>query len=101
MNKTITKNQKMFDLYLEYRELADIKEKEYREFESRFHRITGFFAIPIESDLFLSLDDKQQQNCRAFWSNQRVTSMRNEMLKARMLATTCFNAFADITNRPV
>lgn len=99
MNKTATKNQKLFDLYVEYQQMADTKEKEYREFEERFHRITGFFAIPIESDLFLSLDDKQQQNCRAFWSNQRVNSMRNEMLMARMLATTYFNAFADARDK--
>jgi hypothetical protein len=95
VNTTTTKNQKLFELHLEYSAAVTAHEKEYRDLEGRFSLAFGYLPIRIEDDLFIHLTEKQQDACRAFWSNTRVKNARRDLTTARSLAAAYFDAYAD------
>jgi hypothetical protein len=95
VNQTTIQNQKLFDLHLEYKERATARDNDYQDLQSRFRRVCGYLPIPIEDDIFVELTEKQQEQCRAFWTNRRVIDARRERDQARILENAYFNAYAD------
>lgn len=92
--KTLIKNQKFFDLYLEYTEEATAYEKEYRVLEGKFALAFGYLPIRIEDETFPHLEERQQSACAAFWKNPRVIAIRKSLDTARALAETYFDSYS-------
>lgn len=95
MNKTVTQNQKFFDLYLEYSTAVTTHEKEYRKLEGKFALAFGYLPIRLEDETFPHLTEKQQSACSAFWNNSKVNTARKALDTARILSQAYFDAYAD------